>query len=322
MNTAKFPIERPTAMIAADSDQLGDDRQRRFGDIPGTSFGQQFASRRELAEAGIHRPLVAGISGSRADGADSIVLSGGYEDDEDHGDLIVYTGHGGNDPNTGRQIADQEWSRGNQGLRVSQLRGLPVRVVRGSGLKSDYAPKSGFRYDGLYRVDETWQEIGRSGFRICRFRLIRDQLPQLPVRDNSSHAQESPRRIETTVQRIVRSTTVSQTVKTLNNHTCQTCHRLVVTPGGPYAEAAHIKPLGTPHNGPDVLENVLCLCPTCHVLFDYGAFLIDDNLVVRSAFDTQLDGRALLVKSSHKIDLECIRYHCHLHQWDTSSPPL
>ncbi len=38
---------------------------------------------------------MAGISGSESEGADSIVLSGGYEDDEDLGDEIVYAGHGG-----------------------------------------------------------------------------------------------------------------------------------------------------------------------------------------------------------------------------------
>jgi putative restriction endonuclease len=53
-----------------------------------------FASRRDLAEAGVHPPHPHGISGSGADGADSIVVSGGYEDDEDYGDLIVYTGAG------------------------------------------------------------------------------------------------------------------------------------------------------------------------------------------------------------------------------------
>ena len=37
----------------------------------------------------------------------SIVLSGDYVDDEDMGDVIIYTGEGGRDPNTGRQVADQ-----------------------------------------------------------------------------------------------------------------------------------------------------------------------------------------------------------------------
>jgi integrase len=41
---------------------------------------------------------MAGISGGEREGADSIVVSGGYEDDEDYGDVIVYTGAGGNDP--------------------------------------------------------------------------------------------------------------------------------------------------------------------------------------------------------------------------------
>ncbi len=41
-----------------------------------------------------------------------------------------------------------------------------------------------------------------------------------------------------------------------------------------YSEDAHIRPLGRPHNGPDQPDNVLCLCPNHHVLFDAGAFAI------------------------------------------------
>lgn len=35
-----------------------------------------------MSEAGVHRPHVAGIHGREEDGAFSIVLSGGYEDDK------------------------------------------------------------------------------------------------------------------------------------------------------------------------------------------------------------------------------------------------
>jgi predicted restriction endonuclease len=35
----------------------------------------------QVSEAGVHRPHVAGIAGREKDGAYSIVLSGGYEDD-------------------------------------------------------------------------------------------------------------------------------------------------------------------------------------------------------------------------------------------------
>jgi putative restriction endonuclease len=53
-----------------------------------------FASRDELNKTGVHLPTRAGISGAAEEGADSIVLSGGYEDDRDDGDVIIYTGHG------------------------------------------------------------------------------------------------------------------------------------------------------------------------------------------------------------------------------------
>jgi putative restriction endonuclease len=63
---------------------------RQFGEIEGVEASAQFDTRESLSTAGVHRPTQAGISGSEKEGSDSIVLSGGYEDDEDLGDLIVY----------------------------------------------------------------------------------------------------------------------------------------------------------------------------------------------------------------------------------------
>lgn len=54
-----------------------------------------YKNRRELIEAGLHNYLQKGI-GWASDGVGyrSIILSGGYEDDEDYGDRIIYTGMG------------------------------------------------------------------------------------------------------------------------------------------------------------------------------------------------------------------------------------
>ncbi|MEH0153009.1 YDG/SRA domain-containing protein [Limibacter armeniacum] len=62
---------------------------RVFGEIKGVIEGQLFGNRILLAEAGIHKPHVAGISGSENEGADSIVISGGYVDDEDLGVFTI-----------------------------------------------------------------------------------------------------------------------------------------------------------------------------------------------------------------------------------------
>ena len=101
-----------------------------FGHISGFPVGSWFENRAELADAGVHRQ--AGISGSASEGADSIVLSGGYEDDQDFGEVIVYTGYGGRDPSTGKQVSDQPFSMWNRALAYSNLNGLPVRVILGS----------------------------------------------------------------------------------------------------------------------------------------------------------------------------------------------
>jgi hypothetical protein len=48
------------------------------------------------------------------------------------------------------QIKDQIWEKGNQALRISCDKRLPVRVIRGS--KKD--GKLQYVYDGLYMVKE------------------------------------------------------------------------------------------------------------------------------------------------------------------------
>src|SRR5215210_5353703 len=217
---------------------------RVFGDIPGVSKGQVFATRADTARAGIHRPIQAGISGNAQEGADSIVVSGGYEDDEDFGDVIVYTGHGGNDPGTGAQIADQELTRQNLALAVSSDAGLPVRLVRGAGGDPSHSPSSGYRYDGLFYVESYWHATGRSGFQIWRYRLVQTETPggtAVGGRAGAPPPSSSSTRAYSTIQRLVRNTAVTQWVKQLYDYTCQVCGERLETAAGPYAEGAHVR---------------------------------------------------------------------------------
>jgi putative restriction endonuclease len=146
-------------------------QERVFGHIPGYPEGSCFATRAAVAAAGLHRPPIAGIAGSGRQGATSVVIAGGYEDTQDFGDVILYTGHGGRDPETGRQRTDQTLTRGNLALVYNKIHALPVRLIRGARHPSPYAPVAGYRYDGLYMVEHYWREMGKSGFYIWRFRL-------------------------------------------------------------------------------------------------------------------------------------------------------
>lgn len=155
---------------------------RVFGELDGYPEGEWFDSRKSLSASGIHRPTQAGICGSPDDGAESIVLSGGYEDDIDNGDVIIYTGHGGRDASSGAQVEDQTLARQNLALVKNKELGIPVRVVRGYEHPSEYSPKTGYRYDGLYEVEDYWKAQGKSGFKIYHFRLVKKNTePPVPT---------------------------------------------------------------------------------------------------------------------------------------------
>jgi HNH endonuclease./YDG/SRA domain. len=248
-----------------------------FGTPRGVSEGDAFRDRRALYAAGVHCQLRAGIHGTKATGAESVVLSGGYEDDEDYGSVIIYTGQGGRDED-GRHVADQDpEDLGNAALITSAATALPVRVTRGSKHRSPYSPNTGYRYDGLYRVESHWQHRRHDGFLVCRYRMVRvtpSPQPDIPV---NTMADE---RRTTTTQRIVRSGTVVQHVKALHDNTCQFCGTRLTVHGRGYSEGAHIRPLGRPHDGPDTEDNLLCLCANCHVLFDLGGIVIEKDMRV------------------------------------------
>ena len=78
-----------------------------FGNPFNVKEGTCYPSRKALIEAGLHRYTVHGIDSNSSEGVSAIVLSGGYEDDKDLGDEIIYTGHGGNDPASKKQIEHQ-----------------------------------------------------------------------------------------------------------------------------------------------------------------------------------------------------------------------
>ncbi|NXS53377.1 UHRF1 ligase, partial [Brachypteracias leptosomus] len=172
-----------------------------YGPIPGIPVGTMWKFRVQVSESGVHRPHVAGIHGRSNDGAYSLVLAGGYEDDIDHGNSFTYTGSGGRDlsgnKRTAEQSCDQKLTNMNRALALNcsapindkngaeakdWRAGKPVRVVRNvkGGKHSKYAPVEGNRYDGIYKVVKYWPETGKSGFLVWRYLLRRDDEEPAP----------------------------------------------------------------------------------------------------------------------------------------------
>ncbi len=107
---------------------------------------------------------------------------------------------------------------------------------------------------------------------------------------------EAPGRAEYTILRVIRDTKLAVKVKELNSYLCQLCNISLEMPAGKlYAEAHHLKPLGAPHNGPDVIENMVCVCPNCHAKLDYGAI--------------RLKLTDVKTNEGHAIGQEYVEYH-------------
>ena len=284
----------------------------KFGELPGIKVGDLFKDREELSESGLHKPPMAGIWGSQEVGAYSIVLSGGYEDDIDQLDYILYTGQGGQDVTGGKQVKDQEFTRGNKALGINLEEHLPVRVTR--GYQVDYGPENGYRYDGIYYVQNLYKEKGKSGFYIYRFELITAQNFEYlkeNIENTFKEDYELPERSDVISSRIKRNQKIVKRVKELHNFTCQVCGEYFEGVNGPIAIGAHIQGLGGIHNGPDVIENLLCLCPNHHELFDYFGFYIDEDFSIKN-LDQDLPknlNRKLILNKKHNINPEFLRYH-------------
>ena len=96
------------------------------------------------------------------------------------------------------------------------------------------------------------------------------------------------------------------------DNTCQFCgNKLQVADGYFYSEAAHIRRIGEPHNGPDKISNMLVLCPNHHLQFDRGVLRLrktGTNYEIRSkAPEDPLHGK--MITLTHPIEDEYVRYH-------------
>lgn len=124
-------------------------------------------------------------------------------------------------------------------------------------------------------------------------KFTREQLLKLEEELYSFDGEISLRKLRTS-NLIIRNARLTQKLKELYSYSCQICKKQISTGRDSYyAEVHHIKPLGEPHNGPDIIENMICVCPNCHVLLDYKVIFL----------------RLKSILSKHKIESKYIDYH-------------
>ncbi|KAI5287019.1 hypothetical protein KEM54_006303 [Ascosphaera aggregata] len=153
--------------------------------------GQWWPYRLSMLRDGAHGSSEGGIAGNEMVGAVSCILGGGSSDntgidypDKDDGDVVDYcsTANRSGTMTTNTKL-----------MIRAHNRNTPIRLFRGARLGGKYAPKEGFRYDGLYRIIS--HELVHPETKLYRFRMKR--LPgQTPIRWHGVELRPTAREVQ------------------------------------------------------------------------------------------------------------------------------
>ncbi|MGW0079608.1 HNH endonuclease [Streptomyces cellulosae] len=222
-----------------------------------------------------------------------------------------------------------------QGSGLWEVQGIPSELAEKMPNARTFAelePEAGFtaetadllqdpvtRLDAIATICETYLEdvdrqalfarTGLSGYTTAGG-LLTESGEESGGADTDEHERvtgPAPRR-ETTRSVIVRDEAQARRVKELEDNRCQICGTALRHLNRPYSQAAHIRGLGSPHHGPDELQNLLCLCPNCHVLFDGLEIYVDSDGLVRGTRGDRAP-RPLRRDPGHPMDEAHIAYH-------------
>lgn len=149
-------------------------------------------------------------------------------------------------------FATEEEYRTYPGVRISATHNNQVHVPAGIASLPGYRPFSEAELTVIFENDSELLDLGQSP------------------------TDEKTLRKKRQIDAIVRDQKLVDEIKKKYRNTCQLCGiRMRVRPGRYHSEVHHIKPLGRPHNGPDQLSNMLCLCPNHHTLLDFFTIPLD-----------------------------------------------
>lgn len=169
------------------------------------------------------------------------------------------------------------------GMVVDEIEGQPAETF--------------FKIHNKTTLDKSWwhEEVKKALNHDWHPYLGYATTPKLVLSKKAVDINPPPDKIPVTVLRIVRNTAIAQKVKRIRDYKCQICNQKMKINEDWYAEAHHIIPLGSPHNGSDEMSNLLCVCPNDHVRLDYGSI--------------KLNYMELSPEGEHVINRHAIEYH-------------
>ncbi|XP_010488780.1 PREDICTED: putative inactive histone-lysine N-methyltransferase family member SUVH10 [Camelina sativa] len=121
-------------------------------------------------------------SGENTPIAVSVVSSGENADKTEDPESLIFTGFGGTTKFHDHQPSDQKLEGLNIPLEAALWKLSAVRVIR--GVKDEKRTNGKiYIYDGIYFITSMWEEKGQNGFKVFKFKLVRqpDQKPAFGI---------------------------------------------------------------------------------------------------------------------------------------------
>ena len=176
---------------------------------------------------------------------------------------------------------------------------LPIKLVKES-LAAELAEKTKKRI--LIQSTDNQERVTNQDTSYEELNVLQENI--IPNRGNL----EPEKRLRTFTA-TNRNLTIVKYLKDLYQNKCQICGETIeVSPGNFLSEVHHIRSLGE-HDGADVIENMIVLCPNHHAMFDRGSITLDldKKTVVHFNPDNTLNNKQIELK--HDINRNYIDFH-------------
>lgn len=183
-------------------------------------------------------------------------------------------------------------------------------VYEFEGLIQTKFPNNNFVKQKIRQVLQQLRDLGFLTFSGDGNYQLNPSFSELEFEPLSDFRQFSNSTTKTVVRNIrLRNTLLAFDVKDRYQNICQVCRNTVELRQNSYAEAHHIRPLGTPHLGPDNEGNILVVCPNHHVMLDRGAISIDPESLLVKHIREAFEPRELLLADWHQLDRRSLDYY-------------
>ena len=118
-----------------------------------------------------------------------------------------------------------------------------------------------------------------------------------------------PEYVSIITSRRIRDSKIIQELKQQYENKCQICGQRIKLPNGHfYSEGHHLQKLGGAHQGPDIKENIIILCPYHHAEFDYGAIGIKGDVIVHTDRTNQWHNKPVAYLRQN-LNVKYLKYH-------------